>query len=603
MQTWTEDIIPVETAVTLAGLFWERVRRSPERPAYRWFDRHTEQWQVLDWQGMGAQVARWRAALAAEGLAPGERVAVQLRNSVEWVCFDIAALSLGLVVVPLYVEDRPDNVAYILEDARCRVLLLQSPGHWRRLAEALGSLAFLQRVLLIEAEDLTETEVGDPRLCRLDDWLPAEAPVQAPALPADPHALASIIYTSGTTGRSKGVMLSHHNMLSVMHTGLTMVTVYQEDQFLSFLPLSHTLERTGGYYLAIMSGSCVAYARSITQIAEDLLTVRPTLLMAVPRIFERIYTRIEQQLAQAPRPRRALFALTVAVGWRRFEHQQRRAGWSPALLLWPLLDRLVAAKVREKFGGRLRVAVSGGAALPGPVGRQFIALDIPILQGYGLTETSPVLSLNTLEDNIPASVGLPLRGTELRIGPGDELLARGPGVMLGYWNNHVATRQMIDPEGWLHTGDQARIENGHVYLTGRLKDILVLSNGEKVPPGDMETALCLDPLIEQALVVGEGRSYLAALLVIDSEHWFGLAKQLGLDPFDPASLRDERLHAEMLRRMRGQLHAFPGYAKVRRVALFLEPWTVENGLQTPTLKLKRAQVLARFGEEVERLYD
>ncbi len=600
MEDRTEDIIPVEAAGTLAGLFQERVRRSPGRPAYRWFDKAEGAWREIDWQNMGARVARWRAALAAEGLKPGERVAIQLRNGLDWICFDQAAQGLGLVVVPLYTEDRPDNVAYILDDAWCRLLLVQSGSHWRRLAEAVADLDCLQRVLLLEGDD---GEDADPRLRDVEAWLQAASAARAPApLPADPHALASIVYTSGTTGRPKGVMLSHHNMLSVAHAGLTMVDVYQEDLFLSFLPLSHTLERTAGYYLPVMSGSCVAFARSIAQLAEDLQTVRPTLLIAVPRIFERVYGRIQDQLAQGPWLRRALFRLAVAAGWRDFERRQGRAGRSPLLLAWPPLRRLVAGKVLDKLGGRLRIAVSGGAALPFPVARLFIGLGVPILQGYGLTETSPVLSVNLPEDNEPASVGVPLRGTELRIGENDELLARGPGVMLGYWNNHVATAQMIDADGWLHTGDQARIDNGHVYITGRIKDILVLSNGEKVPPGDMESAICLDPLIDQALVVGEGRAYLGALLVLNPDHWFGLARQLGLDPFDPASLDDEHLHARLLKRVRQQLHAFPGWAKIRRLALFLEPWTVDNGLQTPTLKLKRGVVLERFEEAVEGLY-
>lgn len=599
MHDWTEDIIPVETAGTLAGLFQERVRRSPDRPAYRWFDRRGGQWQMLDWRGVAARIACWRAALAGEGLKSGERVAIQLRNGVEWICFDQAAQSLGLVTVPLYVEDRPDNVAYILRDAHCRLLLVQSESHWRRLAEVIGELDFLQRVLVLETEAATAV---DARVRAVDAWLPdAAAPAPPPA--GDPHALATIVYTSGTTGRPKGVMLSHHNMLSVAHAGLTMVTVFQEDLFLSFLPLSHTLERTAGYYLPVMSGSCVAFARSVAQLAEDLQSIRPTLLIAVPRIFERVYGRIQEQLMQAPWYRRALFRLAVDVGWRRFEHEQGRAGYSPLLLLWPSLRRLVAAKVLDRLGGRLRAAVSGGAALPLPVARVFIALGVPILQGYGLTETSPVLSVNVPEDNVPDSVGIALRGTELRIGMDDELLARGPGVMLGYWNNHVATKQMMDADGWLHTGDQARIDaGGHVYITGRLKDILVLSNGEKIPPADMEAAICLDPYIDQALVVGEGRAYLGALLVLNPEHWFGLAKQCGLDPFAPESLRDERLHARLLKQVQVQLHDFPGYAKIRRLALFLEPWTVENGLQTPTLKLKRGLVLERFAEAVEALY-
>ncbi len=597
MQDRTEDIIPVEVAETLGGLFQERLRHSPSRPAYRYFDNQAEQWCEINWRDMGVLVARWRAALASEGFNPGDRVAIQLRNCKEWVCFDLAAQYLGLVVVPLYADDRPDNVAYILADARCRLLLMPSATQWRRLAPAVAGVGCLTRVLLLEREDA----IDDPRLSMIDAWLPQQALLTSP-LSSDPHALATIVYTSGTTGRPKGVMLSHHNMLSVAHAALTMVDVYQDDLFLSFLPLSHTLERTGGYYLPMMAGSCVAYARSITQLAEDLQVVKPTVLIAVPRIFERIYVRIQEQMAQAPWYRRALFNLAVNIGWQVFERQQGRGHWSPLLSLWPLLYKAVASRVLEKLGGRLRATVSGGAALPVPVARLFIGLGVPLLQGYGLTETSPVLSVNTFDDNEPASVGVALRGTELRISENSELLARGPGVMLGYWNNHSATAQMIDSDGWLHTGDQARIENGHIYITGRIKDILVLSNGEKVPPCDMESALCLDPLIDQALVVGEGRAYLSALLVLNAEHWFGVAKEFGLDPYQSESLNDERLEVKVISRLRHQLRAFPGYAKIRRVALFLEPWSVENGLQTPTLKLKRAAVLERFADDVERLY-
>jgi len=237
------------------------------------------------------------------------------------------------------------------------------------------------------------------------------------------------------------------------------------------------------------------------------------------------------------------------------------------------------------------------------VARQFIGLSIPLVQGYGLTETSPVISVNTLESNNPSSVGLPLRGMKVRIGEDDELEVDSPGVMLGYWNNHAATSQVIGPDGWLRTGDQARIdEKGHIFITGRIKDILVLSNGEKVPPGDMEMAISLDPLFEQVMVVGEGRSYLGALLVLNSELWPGLARDYGLDPTEPQSLRDAKLLSGMQGRVRLALRDFPGYAKIRRLALLLEPWTVDNGLLTPTLKVKRAKVLEQCEEQVEQIY-
>lgn len=602
MNGWTEDVISVEEAGTLAGLFQERVRRTPDAVAYRSFDKARESWCDTTWREMAEEVACWQRALAQEGLQPGDRVALSLRNCKEWVVFEQAALSLGLVVVPLYPDDSPDNMSYILGDAAVKLLLVPDAARWKRLAPAVASCPVLVRVLVLNSGNSTADMESDERLRLVSEWLPAGA-AELQNRVTDPHRLASIVYTSGTTGRPKGVMLSHYNMVWDAHASLQLVKAYREDIFLSFLPLSHTLERTGGYYLPMMAGSTVAYARSIPQLAEDMKTIRPTALIAVPRIFERVYSRIMEQMAGRPAPTRWLFQTALRVGWKRFQVAQGCARPSPLLTSWPLLERLVAARITAAFGGRLRIAVSGGAPLLAPVGRLFIAMGITLLQGYGLTETSPVISVNTPEDNDPASVGIPLPGIEVRIGAKDELLVRTPGMMLGYWNNHVATAAMIDADGWLHTGDQARIENNHIYITGRLKDVLVLSNGEKVPPADMESAIAMDPLFEQAVVVGEGRSYLSALLVLNADLWFGLAQDLGLDPFDRKSLEDDRLHNHVIARLAKLLRGFPGYTKIRRVVLSFDPWTVDNGLLTPTFKVKRKEVLARYAEQVERLYE
>ena len=603
MALMTEDIISAERAGTLDGLMRQRVRRTPDAMAYRSYDAATRHWRDTSWGEVGEQVARWSAALAGEGLSPGERVAVHLRNSKEWVFYDQAALSNGLVVVPLYTDDRPDNIAYIMENSAVRVLLVQDAAAWRRLAPALAGQEDLQRVLILNPAkgDAPAHVLADERVKFVSDWLPDKAEPMEDRK-GDPHALASIVYTSGTTGRPKGVMLTHYNMLSIAHSALTMIDVYQEDLFLSFLPLSHTLERTAGYYLPVMSGSGVAYARSIMQLAEDLQHIQPTVMIAVPRIFERVFARIQGQMEKQSGLKQALFNMTTDIGWRRFQRQQKKASWHPKLLAWPLLNKLVAGKVTEKLGGRLRMAVSGGAALSLPVAKMFIGLGVPILQGYGLTETSPVISVNVPEDNDPGSVGVPLRGIEVRIGENDELLAKTPGMMQGYWNNHVATREVIDPEGWLHTGDQARIENGHIYITGRLKDILVMSNGEKVPPMDMELAISLLPSVEQALVIGEGESFLSAILVLNPEQWQKLAKRFDLDAEADDSLENQKLHNHLLKGIKGTLKDFPGYAKIRRVILTHDPWTVDNGLLTPTLKVKRAKVLELFGERIKALY-
>ncbi|MES9972169.1 MAG: long-chain fatty acid--CoA ligase [Candidatus Thiodiazotropha sp.] len=598
---WSEDLISPEQAGTLDGLFLQRVHRTPDAVAYRHYHRHNKQWYELTWSDMARQVARWRQALSEEDLEAGDRVAILLRNCPEWVMFDQAALSLGLVVVPLYTDDRADAIAYILRDAAVKLLLVQDSGRWNRMADSVEELPHLQRVVVLETERQLNP-VEDELVREAKHWLPPRGePLKRRY--ADPDTLASIVYTSGTTGRPKGVMLSHYNMLSIAHGSLTVVDCYQQDSFLSFLPLSHTLERTGGYYLPIMAGAAVSYARSIPQLAEDLQNIKPTAIIAVPRIFERVYARVQDQLKNKPAFARMLFNLALSVGFREFEYRMGRRSWFPGLLLYPLLRKMVSGKILDKLGGRLRIAVSGGAAISPEIARVFLGLGLPMLQGYGLTETSPVISVNPMNNIKPESVGVPLRGVKVKIGDDSELLVKTPGMMLGYWNNHAATAEMIDPQGWLHTGDQARIdEEGHIYITGRIKDILVLSNGEKIPPSDMEMAIALDPLIEQVMVVGEGKPYLGAMVVLNPDLWNGFAQEYDLDPSQASSLEDERLQNALLKRIRMALRDFPGYAKIRRVSLLLEPWSIENGLMTPTLKIKRQKVLEHCKRQVETLY-
>jgi len=593
------DIITVSEAKTLDGLFAERVRRTPQAAAYRECSDGETQWRDITWEQINRQVARWQHSLQREGVQPGDRVAIMLRNCSVWVTYDQAAMGLGAVVVPLYTQDRPDNVAYIIRDSGAKILLLETEEQWHAFAAVREELQGVVRVLLVKPPAL---DPGDPRVLYVERWLPEEA-VEVKHVNADGKQLASIVYTSGTTGRPKGVMLSHENMLTNAYAATTKLAVSRDDVFLSFLPLSHTFERTVGYYLTVMTGSLTAYARSVQHLAEDLVTVRPTILISVPRIYERVYGAIKAKLAEGPGIRRKLFAKAVDVGWRRFEHQQGRGSWSLSFLLWPLLDALVASKIRARLGGNLRAALSGGAALSPEVSRVFIGLGLTILQGYGLTETSPIISANRPEDNVPASVGTPLPDVEVRIGDNGALHARGPNLMLGYWNNPEATAAIFTEDGWLNTGDTARIdEGGHVYITGRLKEIIVLSNGEKVPPGDIEVAVMRDPLFEQVLLIGEGKPYLSVIAVVGADEWKKLAAELGVDPQAEGALNDERVSTAALARIGAQMNEFPGYAQVRRVTLTPEPWTVDNGLLTPTMKLKRAKVMEKFYAELDAMY-
>jgi long-chain acyl-CoA synthetase len=326
-------------------------------------------------------------------------------------------------------------------------------------------------------------------------------------------------------------------------------------------------------------------------------------MISVPRIYERVYNKIQAGLAEKSPIATKLFNLAVDTGWKRFLHRQGRGNWHPAFLLWPLLDKLVAGKIMAKLGGKMHLAASGGAPLPLPIARVFIGLGLNLIQGYGLTETSPILTGNPEDDNDPGSVGIPLRGLELRIGKDDELLARGPVIMLGYWNNPEATNDVIDAEGWFHTGDKARIENNHVYITGRLKEIIVMANGEKAPPADMEMAIALDTLIEQVMVIGDDRPFLTALIVLNPEQWESYARNNQLDANDPDAFKSESFEKYMCEIIARQLKEFPGYARILGVTCALEPWTIENELITPTLKLKRNRIMERFATDIEKMYE
>jgi long-chain acyl-CoA synthetase len=594
------DLIDPHVAITLDGLFHERTRRTPDAIAYRHFDDHACEWKELTWQEMEAGIARWQAAFAHEGLEPGDRVAIMLRNCPQWVLFDQASLGMGLITVPLYVSDRPENVAHVLQDSGAKLILIDSASHWHPLREACGDMPTLQRIVTLRAPPEGDDDV---RIRGVEEWLPQQGDGFIHEL-SDPSALATIVYTSGTTGRSKGVMLTHGNLLNNAAGALQCFDVYPNDTFLSFLPLSHALERAAGYYVPVMTGATVAYARSVQQLQEDLTLIRPTILITVPRIFERIQSGLQSKLDKGPAYARKLFAYAVDVGYSRFEHAQGRAAWHPKHLLWPLLKKLVADKLTSRLGGRLRLAMAGGAALAPINARTFIGLGVPILQGYGLSETSPVISVNRLNNNLPSSVGQALSNIQVRLGELNGLEVCGPSVMQGYWNNENATQDIFTADGWLKTGDVVSIGPlGHLTITGRLKEIIVLSNGEKVPPSDMEAAILADPLFEQVMVVGEGKAYLGLLAVVNHERWGAAMKERGL-PFDwPHSLHAPQAKGYALQRVTQQIQGFPGYARIRRIALLDEAWSIENGLLTPTLKFKRAKVLERYAREFKEMYD
>jgi long-chain acyl-CoA synthetase len=552
----------------IAGLL-ESQLVEPERVLYRQFIEGA--WRDISARDIAAYAARWQAFLRAEGFARGDRIALCLKNGIHWVAADLAALGLGAVVVPLYADDNPENVAWCLQNSGARLLVAENSrmvaaltrSH-EELARTDPSVAKAPRMLSLVADAGASNTV--------DAALPKQAgPFEVVRLEDD--ALATLCYTSGTAGRPKGVMLTHGNILANVagceHLGIAR----RDDLFLSLLPLSHMFERTGGYYLPLLLGAKVAYVRSVSLLVEDLASERPTVMFAVPRVFEKFAARVNEALAKSPL-KKHLFDLVVAAGSRAARGE---AGFLDKITL-ALLRNRVAGPVLGRLGGRMRLAVLGGAPLDPSIAWLFVGLGLPVLQGYGMTEASPVISVNRPENNVPESVGAPLDNVEVKVAGNGELLARGPSIMKGYWNNPEANAKSL-AGGWLHTGDLAEIRDGRIFIRGRLKDVLVLSNGEKLPPQDVELAILGDQTFEQAILIGEGRPFLTLVAVTRET--------------------DEK---SLIQRANERLKEFPRYIRVRRIVATREPWTVDNGLLTPTLKVRRERVQKAFGAEIERAY-
>lgn len=593
----------LENFTTLPQLLVNSVERYGEREALRQFDKETKSWHSLSYAQLMVRVMEWRRAYAAMNLERGTRIGILMPNSIDHACADQAALANGLVPVPLHAIDTPGASAFILSDSRAKVLVTNTLTRWKQIKAAGGDLQDLTAVII--TEDEVDDETGMVR--GLSEWLAAGTHVVE--LPEGPKEddLAGIVYTSGTTGRPKGVMLTHGNIVSNVKATLECVFPQVGDIFLSFLPLSHTFERTAGYYLALATGCTIAYNRSVLLLADDLKTIRPTVIISVPRVYERIFARVHDKLKKSRPAARYLFDWAVEIGWRDFcrrnhlpvEHTGR--AWLDGLMR-PLV-RKVSSTLLDQFGGRLRIAISGGAALSSKVARTFCGLGLPIIQGYGMTEASPIIAGNNRTLNQPNTVGKPFNNVEVRLGEGDEIQIKGPSITRGYWNRPDATADAFTEDGWFRTGDVGGFnELGLLSIKGRIKEIIVTSTGEKVPPADLEAAIETDPLFSQCYVIGENRPYLSLITVVNPDEWASFAKSCGVDPADPASLDNPSVKTAALKRAKTAAGEFPHYALPRAVVLTQEPWTIENGLITPTLKLKRGPLSKKFANVIAQLY-
>lgn len=605
--TRLEDLKKCKTLCEFVPL---RARQIPQTVALRQYDRKEKAWKDVTYASLDKQITAWRRALEALHLERGARVAILLNNSVDAVLADQAVLANGLIPVPLHAIDTPGSSAFILIDSQSSALIANKADRWGLIEKTNVPMPDLKHVILTEETGINEKDEHRQILSK-DIWLASGKDIQE--LPEGPKSedLAAIVYTSGTTGCPKGVMLTHHNVVENVISTLIHIAPAPKPGyiFLSFLPLSHTFERTAGYYLALGMGCTITYNRSIMLLAEDLRTVKPDVLISVPRIYEKIYARINEQLGKKPAIARWLFNCGVNVGWRKFCAENKlpvpKSPWQFAdSFTGPILKKLVADKVLEQFGGNLKVAIAGGAALNGKVARVFGGLGLAPIQGYGMTEASPIIAGNSLTLNQPDTVGKLFSNLQMRLAPEThEIQIRGSSIMKGYWKRPEDTARVLDSEGWLSTGDVGEInETGLLRIKGRIKEIIVTSTGEKVPPVDLELALETDPLFSQAYVVGENKPFISAVTVLNPEEWKKLAAELKVSASE-ASLKLTSVRTAILKRVKSAAADFPHYALPRKVLLTLKPWTIENGLLTPTLKLKRTPLAKFFKKEIDEIYE
>ena len=579
--------------------------------ALKQFNRTLNAWDAVSYHELNDRITEWRRSFVSLGLSRGARVSILLNNGVDHVLADQAVMANAMIPVPLHNIDTPGSLAFILADSGAECLVTNKYARWLAV-EAVGeSLPALKTVILTDEVTPAKQNPSGPKILGIDDFLGlGHAVTELPAGP-EPEDLAAVVYTSGTTGKPKGVMLTHANVVANVIATLEHIAPAPHPGyvFLSFLPLSHTFERTAGYYLALGMGCTIVFNRSIMLLNEDFRIAHPDVLISVPRIYERIYARIIDRLGKQSAFVRFLFNACVDVGWRRFCRANRLPVPESAVswldpLVWPIFKRLVADKVSMQFGGRLKVAIAGGAALNHKVARMFCGLGIPPIQGYGMTEASPIIAGNSLKLNQPETVGRPFPNVEVRLAPEtNEIQVKGPSVMKGYWKRPDDTAKVLSPDGWLSTGDVGEFnEEGLLRIRGRIKEIIVTSTGEKVPPVDLELALETDPLFAQTYVVGEARPFISFVAVLNPEEWIKLAAKLGVDPEDTLALQSNAVRSAVLKRARAAAADFPHYALPRNVALTLDPWTIDNGLLTPTLKLKRKPLAEKFAAQIEEMY-
>ena len=598
---------PMEADRTLVDLFFDRAARWSDRPALRY--RQDGVWRSVTWAEYGTAVREVAAGLAALGLEPGDRAGILAGNQPRWHMADVGIMATGGVSVPAYPTGAASQVAHVLGHSGSRVCFVGDRDQLAKLLLSRPRLPALERVVMLGEppdgldDDLLLTfadlrSLGSDRLRQQPDL------VDERARGLQPGAVATIVYTSGTTGPPKGTMITHENVAETIRSLTAVVSVGPTDRFLSFLPLSHIAERCTSHLGQILSGGETWFARSLATLAEDLRDCRPTIFFAVPRVWEKFQQAVEAELARAPRPVRAQADRLIELGQAVVSAREgtRRPPTLGQLAAYHVLDRTVGARIRHQLGlDRGRIYVSAAAPVDPDLIRWFHAVGIPIAEVYGQTEDCGPTTMNRPGRVRIGTVGEPLPGLDVRIGPDGEVLVRGPNVCAGYWNDPEATAALLE-DRWMHSGDLGAFDGSYLRIIGRKKDLIVTSSGKNIAPQDMETRLRSEPFISQAVVIGDGRKFLTALISLDAEaveaaiggpDGHGATEVLATHP---AVTREVAAAVERLNAGRAPAE------RVRAWRILPRELTVAGGELTPTLKVKRSVVIERFGELIDEMY-
>ncbi len=547
--------------------------------------------------------------LYALGVHRGDRIALIAENRPEWVVTDMGMLGIGAVNVPLYTSLTPEQIKYIFLDAEIKYVVVSNRLQLNKILKIQGETPLLRKIILMNEDGAEMNDIIHSFSEILEMGKRADVSqkrfLEQEKRRTRHEDILTLIYTSGTTGNPKGVILTHENMVSNIKASAPCIPITPDDTLLSYLPLCHSFERMAGYYTAMSCGATTAYAESIDTVRENILEVRPTIVTSVPRLFEKIYNRLQRQISGHTPFRQKIFYWAVETG-KKYATLKRAGTVSPVLAMKRLIaHRLVYQKIQARTGGRIKFFVSGGAALSKELAEFFEAIGILILEGYGLSEASPVITVNRLENYKFGSVGLPIAGTEVKIASDGEILARGPNIMQGYWNNKKETDESIDTDGWLHTGDIGMFdEDGFLHITDRKKHLLVSSGGKNIAPQPIENGFLQSAYIDQVVLIGDKRMFCTALIVPDFEMLKDYARGKGIN----SSTTNELIqHEQVVKLYEGEINTHQQhsalYERVRKFTLLPQPLTIENGEITPSLKIRRKFVEEKYREVIEKMYE